>query len=796
MQNKDFKQDNTPRRLVTRSEFRKNIREITGQSRKNMKIQTVLIWIILILLVIRTLVLFFDLAILNNKKYTELAASTHSEQYKIYPERGNIYAANGTELAVSTFTYTVGVTPKVFGASRFSDYSDEEIITQISEILEIDANQFKQRLKENEEAAYMVVKKNINPDTNDKLNAFIDKAKVTGIRQDANQARYYPMGDFASAILGFANKQDQQLSGVSGIELAYNDILSGSPAYVYQEVDNYWNQPLPGTLKTSVPEVKSQNLRITIQEDLQRYVEQAVQYLHGSTEPMNGSQILVLNAKTGGILAYANNLSYDLNKPYSAPKSIDPENWDPTNNKEQLDFVTGTVWANQATRYPYEIGSMIKPLVMAMALDEGAVSPGEQLSDDPITIDNWTMSSYDGRSRGMLSIEETIWDSRNPAFIRLAERMGINTFYSYINALGFRSITGVDLPNETLGLFHQNPQRIDMAVTAFGEQVTITLMQEAQAFLTLANDGQLLVPHIIDAIVDEDNNIIKQYNPEVRRQVFSAESADYVRQTMIGVGRYGTARAGYVPGQEISFKTGTSSRAINDSLVDNIYTLTAVGIFPTDNPEYIILSTSHDVKESGSNIPHMLVGDIAKYLIDRDNIQGDYKAYDYNHLFRPVYARYAVGETPHDVAYYNSLSGGKIVKDETTGWNDIIQSQYPLPGIQVSTDQEIWVSKEYGVLPEEYVELVDFTGMTAPEAKKLARSLNLNLSLQGYNRAGKVTAQYVANPEYAGGSKPGEQVRKYTAITLYFEGEDAPGPREDNSLQYGYSDGGGGFYGY
>ena len=107
MNNNDFKQENTPRRLVTRSEFRKNIREITGQSRKNMKIQTILIWVILILLVIRTLVLFFNLAILNNKKYTELAASTHSEQYKIYPERGNIYSANGTEVDVSTFTYTV-----------------------------------------------------------------------------------------------------------------------------------------------------------------------------------------------------------------------------------------------------------------------------------------------------------------------------------------------------------------------------------------------------------------------------------------------------------------------------------------------------------------------------------------------------------------------------------------------------------------------------------------------------------------------------------------------------------------
>ena len=219
-------------------------------------------------------------------------------------------------------------------------------------------------------------------------------------------------------------------------------------------------------------------------------------------------------------------------------------------------------------------------------------------------------------------------------------------------------------------------------------------------------------------------------------------------------------------------------------------------MLPADNPEYIIISTTHDVKESGSNIPHTTTGNISKFLIDRDNIQGSYKAYDYNHLFRPIYVRQAIGDTPHNIAYLNAFNGGKIVKDESTGWNDIIQSQYPFPGVQVSTDQEVWVSGEYGALPEEYVELVDFTGMTAEEAKKVARSLNLNLSLQGYNRAGKVTAQYVINPEYAGGSKPGEQVRKYTAITLLFEGEDAPGPREDNSLTYGYSDGGGGYYGY
>ena len=789
---------NTPRRhkQISRSEYRKNIRELTGEKRRNMRWQVLFILLPLFILIVRVIYLFFNIAIVDNKKYTEIAAHTHTEQYKEYPRRGNIYSVNGTEIAVSTYTYNVGVSPKVFNPGRRSEYTKEDIIKGIAGILELDSEKFADLLAEYKDSAYFVLKNNVTPEVNDILKAYIEEARVVGIRQDANPARYYPLKDFASSLIGFANKQDQELSGISGVELKYNRLLSGTPSYVYQEVDNYWAQALPGTLQASIEAGKSYNLRLTIMEDLQLYIQEMMDYLYGATDPLSGAQILVMDTKTGGILAYTNNLTFDLNNPYSAPATIDSETWDPFNNEEQMDFITGTVWSNQSIRTPFEVGSVIKPFVLAMGLEENVIDSTSYLSDDPVTMDGWTMSSYDNRSRGMLSLAESIWDSRNPPFIRISERLGINRFYEYIDALSMKTLTGIDLPNETVGLFHQNPNRLDMAVTSFGEQVTMTFMQVAADYVALANDGMLLTPHVADAVIDDKGNAIEEYVTEQRRQIFSKETMQAVRKTMIGVGRYGSAMPAYVPGFEVAFKTGTSSRAINGATIDNTFTHTAIGILPADEPRYLVMASSHDYDKGGSYIAHVIAREILEFLTVRDNMIPNMKAYDYNTLFKKSYTASAVGETAREVAHRIAYRGALLAKDKSLAWDGIVRSQYPYAGLLVPHDHKLWVSAVEGALPENYVQIPDFSGLTALEAKTLAKKLNLNVVLNGSNRAGVITSQEVIRPELAGGAEIGENIREYSQIVLNFEGYDKPGPVYDDSIVAGYNDGNGDLYGW
>ncbi len=785
---KSSKKQEAPRRAISRTQFSKNIREITGESRQRMKWQTVVIWIIMAIFLVLILLNLYNLTVVEYKNYTELAARTHTRQANHYPDRGNIYAANGTELAVSTYTYTIGVSPDVFGPRDNSAYTKDEVIDGMAQILEIDADSFRDNLEANAEAVYMVVKRNIDPAMNDALNEFIAEARISGVATDANQARYYPGGSFASNVLGFANKTDQQLAGVSGIELSYNDLLSGQTGYSYSEVDNYWRQNLPGSLSASIPAVDGSNLRLTIQEDVQTEIERLVDYMEGAYQPDNGSQIIVVDTTTGGIIAYSSSLRYDLNSPTDAPTLINSDTWNPGADREQQDYMTGTVWSNQAVRFPYEVGSVLKPFVYGMGFDEGILDRTMALNDEPITVAGWTMSSYDNANKGYLSVPETLWDSRNPAFVRLAQDIGMDDFYSYIDLIGARSVSGVDLPNEVVGLFHTDPQPIDMAVTSFGEQVTMTLMQLVNSYLAMANDGQMITPHFADAILDDEGNVVSLFEAEVKRQIFSKETTSEILDMMIGVGRYGTARPSYFPGVEVAYKTGTSSKDSDGDGRDDLATYNTVSLMPANDPKYLVITVSHDVEISVSAISHKINGDIQEFLAKRDNFNFNYKAYDYNLVFSDLYTRNIIGSSFYQGARDIAYRGMHIVSDDEINWTSTINSQYPVPGYLASFDADIWVSEEANDLPENFVQLPDFTGMTAFEARELAKSLNLNVKLTGSRRAAGASSQSILNPELAGGSEPGDMVREYSQIILHFdEGEYAP--EYDDSIVAGKSEG-------
>lgn len=784
-------QSANPRRQKRRAEYRKNIRRQTERARRNMRYSMFLVAVFVVIFSVRIVQLLYGLSITDHRKYTEMAANTHTERYPVYSTRGNILAADGTELAISTYTYTVGLTPGVFGPSKSSNLTQAEVEEEFCRILELDVLQFRKDLLEYKDRAYIQVRRSISGELNDELTKFLTESSVSGVRRDANQARYYPQGELGSQIIGFANVRDDNLAGVTGIESYYNSELAGQAGYVYREVDNYYGQPLPGSSSADVPSTPGSTLGLTMQPDLQRLVQSMVEELSISLGARNGAQVIVMNPDTGAVLAMSNENNYDLNNPTAAPHNIAPEDWDPNNNKEQQDYMTGTVWTSRAIRYPHEIGSIIKPFVLSSALDEGVIDKDTLLSDEPIYISGWdyAISSYDGVNRGMLTPAESIWDSRNPPFVRLAQMMGITTFYDYIQALGLRDKTGLDLPNETIGLFHQNPQEIDMAVTAFGEQVTITPMQIANDYAMLANGGMLMQPYLVQKYYDAEGNVVKETAPQQIRRVISEQSAAEVRDMMIGVGRYGTGSRAYVPGLEAGYKTGTSSRAVDGSETDNSFTVSAVILLPADDPKYVIYVSAYDVAGRLGRGTQVMAREIADFLADRDNLPVQYKAFDYNYIYRDRFPDSVIGLDREEASLQVMDASFWPVQADTLKAGATVQSQYPTAGQNIGYNGKIWLSDQAGALPEKRVILPDFTGLTVEEALREARRLNLNLSFDGANRAGVCTSMTVIDADLAGGDAPGANVREYTLVNLRYDGDDAPGPQVDDSMVPGYSNG-------
>lgn len=747
--------------------------------------------LIISVLIVRSL---YTIAVVRHREYSEMAANTHTVQHPVYAARGNIVDSEGKSLAISTYTYTIGVTPKVFGPpkNRSTEAERAKAEADFCALLGVDLKWFQEKMKANEKAAYMTVKKNIPAELNDKLSVLIKEQNIRGVARDANQARYYPQNELAGTLVGFANKQDQNLAGVIGVEAYYNKELAGETGYVYRQIDNYWAQSLPNTVQADIPAVPGVDVRMTIQSDLQRLAQDLAMKMNSAAEPLNGAEVIVLDAQTSKVLAMSSETSFNPNDPLGPPVGLPAGNWDPQHNKEQMDYLTGRVWTERALNYPHEVGSVVKPFVMAMGLDEAVINLNSELDDEPIVFPEWPhpISSYDGKSRGLLSPEESLWDSRNPPFVRISMMLGLDRFYDYVKALGFRDRTGIDMAGETKGLLHSEHTRLNMAVTSFGEQVTITGLRMATDYAMLANGGTLYKPQVVDALL-RDGEPVKEFKPEAVRQVFSEESCREVRRMMIGVGRYGTGQHIYLPGLEAGYKTGTSSRALFDSETDNYSTHTAVCLLPAEEPKYVIYCIIHDSEtelQKAAQISARIIGD---YLAERDNMRRVYKAYDYNYFFRKVYPADVRGMSQAEArteVYQQRLDA---VLAENFNVNNAVQNQYPSPGLNTACNSMIWLTDEGGALPSGRVACPDFTGMKAEEALREAKRLKLNVCLIGRNRAGVCTSQKVEEPELAGGSEPGNMIREYSLLTLSFDGEGQEGPQADDSLVPGYNDGSG-----
>ncbi len=473
------------------------------------------------------------------------------------PVRGKILDRNGRELAVSIPADTVTLSPLEIKAAG----QDAGGIAQaLADFLSLEKEKVLEKATAN--STYEIIARNIDRETGDKIRDWIQDENISGVIIEKGSKRVYPNNKLAAHVIGFTGSDGQ---GLAGIEQAMEESLKLKGGDVSVE----GKKTLTG----------GANVVLTIDAGIQAIAESALHQAIDDYKVRNGAAAVIMDPRTGEILAMASGPDFDPNLPYLAPPGADPRTWKGSTLADTK-LLADTVWRNKALEDTFEPSSAFKAITAAMALEEGIIRPDSRVDDGPLKIDAWTINCWrQGRLHGKESFEEAFLNSCNPVFAKLALSLGKDKFYRHLREFGFYDKTGLLLPGEAQSLLHENPGEIDMAVASLGQRFQITPVQLADAYSAIANGGRLMKPQIIKRLTGTESGGDISFEPQLVRNVLSGETAGIMKALLEGNVSKGTAENAYAEGYGITGCIGTGEKA------GGTYTNVFAGFAPADDPE-------------------------------------------------------------------------------------------------------------------------------------------------------------------------------------------------------------------
>ncbi len=528
--------------------------------------------------------------IVNYNFYQAKAISQQTMDTTLAANRGVIYSRTYTELAVSASVETVYLSPNSI------DQEDEAlcrlIASGLSEILGVDAETVYEKTQKNN--YYEIVKRRIESDVADQVRVFIDENDLEGIYLVEDTKRYYPYNSLACHILGFTGTDNV---GLDGIESIYNEYLQGTSGKLIT-AKNAVGTELPYEYETYVAAENGQNVVLTIDETVQYYLEKHLQAAREEQKCLEGAAGIVMNVKTGEILAMASLPNYDPNQYYTITDEMVLDTLSAYTGEELEEQTTdyrNKIWRNKCIVDTYMPGSTFKIVTLSMALEEGLVTTADTFTcPGYIRVADRVIRCWKSGGHGFQTLAEAIQNSCNPAFISIGEKLGTETFYQYFKNFGLTEKTGVDLNGEASGIWFSTFQEVELATAAFGQNFKITPLQMITAVAAACNGGNLVTPHVVKEITetqeDGSEKVVKNVEPEIKRQVISEETSELVCSLLEEVVTVGSGKNAYVKGYRVAGKTGTSEK-IDDYVATGVktYISSFIGFAPADDPEYAIL---------------------------------------------------------------------------------------------------------------------------------------------------------------------------------------------------------------
>lgn len=604
--------------------------------------------------------------------------------------------------------------------------------------------------------------------------------------------RDYPYGAFAASVLGFCNGDGE---GFYGLEKSYDSTLAGVNGRTITRRNAYGNAIADANATTYAAKDGSNlvlSLDVNVQEVVERYLNEAVY----ANNVENRGAAIVMNVKTGAILAMASKPDFDPNDPLDFSANLtylseqvqaEPEIYtiylkDPDDPKKFLldengkkvpdpdpDY-TGTYrdiqWKNKAITELYYPGSVFKVITAAMGVDSGKATYYTTLNcSGAYGVAKETYHCAGKKSHGVQNLAEALRNSCNIYFIQLGQRLGSSVFYDYFDAFGFTERTGVDLPNETGMMKYYTKNQlgeVQLASSAFGQAMAVTPLQVCTAISAAVNGGYLVTPHVVDKITDQNGNVVEEVGANVRRQVISKSASETIRQIMeYEVGDGSTSGGGsnaYVAGYRIGGKSSTSEQLNMERRADGDYKKVAsfAAVLPANDPEilvYVMLDDPNNARTDYSSIlaaPVVgnIISEIAPYLgIATDGIDRSQTTVKVPNLVSKEWSN-------AQVALNNKGLKHQLVESESSQAAAVVTYQYPHAGAEVASGTTIYLYTD--TYSGSHTEVPDVSGKSADFARQMLTAAGLNCQV-----AGESTGTVQSQSEAAGAS-----VQKGTVVTI------------------------------
>ena len=663
--------------------------QVTVKNRRRIALGFAILALLLIALVFRVA----WIQIVDAEELSQKAIDQQTKDTPIEAKRGTIYDRNGKELATSTTCYTLWARPSQIKLKEGKTRPDSEIKAfagEIAGIIDKDSDEVYENMKKNQ--ALVRIAKYLDKETADKLR----KLKISGIELSEDTKRYYPLGNFASQVLGSVNDDNM---GRTGIELQYDQYLSGVSGRWVKNTDLLGNELVKGAEEYYEAQ-DGLNVVMTLDEAIQYYVEKALEKGMKKTKA-DRIMCLVMDPKTGDVLASATTPGYDPNNA-TEPLAKDKKKYDQMSADDKNKYLF-SLWRNPLVSDTYEPGSTFKLITSSSAIEEKVINDNTTFHcSGSFTVAGVRLHCWTHGAHGTQTIRQAVGNSCNPALAKVASLMGKTRFYKYLDLYGITDKTGIDYPGES-GAIVQNIDNVgpvELATIGYGQGISLTPIQLLTAVNAIGNDGVLLQPRYVKALTDSEGKVVESYEPTVVRKVISSATAKKMRSIMqyvVDEGGGGNAR---IAGCRVGGKTGTANKIdAGTGKYGKYYDSSFIGMAPMDDPKISILVVVDSPKGSyyGSMVAAPIAKDILTDALRYLNVTPKYSSAEKKAL-QSGYTTVpnVVGKEFSEAA---GIIGGKDLKYSRpkSAKNDdefIVVDQYPKAGTKVKKNSVVYVYKE------------------------------------------------------------------------------------------------------
>ena len=574
---------------------------------------------------------------ISGNKYKKQVLTQAQQKYEsnILPaKRGDIYDRNGNILATSNKVYNVILDCKAINSEE-GDYV-EPTVRALTEVLGLDEDDIRSRLtsEKTKNSQYQIIKKQLSMDDKKKFDEYTtvtedsdlsdeqkkERSNVKGVWFEEDYLRSYPFNDLACDTIGFTLARD---TADVGLESYYNSTLTGADGRQYGYINDDSDVE-----QTIIDPSDGESIVTSIDVGAQQIVEK---YVNGFKTKMGAKNIgvVVMKPSTGEILAMDGGDRYDLNNPRDLSQVYSQTEIDAMNDEETVEALNG-MWSNFCVTDAYEPGSVVKPIVMAGALEKGRISVNDTfVCDGGQTFgangDTYIKCAVWPDAHGTEALRDVIANSCNDAMMQIAAKMGTEQFLKAQTLFNFGSRTGIDLPNEGSGVIHttETMGETELACSAFGQGFTCTMIQEINAMCSVINGGYYYQPHLVTAIKDSRGGIVKTIDPVLMKQTISSDISADIRSYMAASVQEGTSRTSKVQGYSSGGKTGTAEKLPRGN---KKYVVSFITFAPVDDPQvlmYVVVDEPNAEDQADSKYPQYIAQGILSELLPYLNVAPD-----------------------------------------------------------------------------------------------------------------------------------------------------------------------------